>query len=181
MATLSYVETWITGPLSTSFYTRLYTPPSAPPRGAIVFVHGYIEHIGRYEQVHGDWAARGFAVFAYDQRGFGRTALDAEKSVASVYGQTGGTPERMMDVEWAVKYASRKFEGVPLFLMGHSMVCPVHLLHGSGAEIWIASGLSTQGRRHYSGLRNSYRSSTRQGNRIASVWHNRFEPICTHL
>lgn len=113
----------MTGPLSTQLYTRLYNPSVGKPRAVIVFVHGYIEHIGRYEHSHSAWASRGFAVFTYDQRGMGRTALDEQmKSPNSTYGQTGGTPERMMDVEWAVKYASKKFESIPLFLMGHSMV-----------------------------------------------------------
>lgn len=116
----SYVESWLTGPLSTSFYTRVYAPPSSLPRGALVFIHGYIEHIGRYEDVHIAWATRGIAVFAFDQRGFGRTALDELRSQNSAYGKTG-IPDRMLDVEWAIRVALEQFPGVPLFLMGHSM------------------------------------------------------------
>jgi acylglycerol lipase len=123
--TTPYVESWLTGPLSTSFYTRLYNPPSsATLRGAVVFVHGYLEHIGRYTASHAAWAARGFAVFAYDMRGFGRTALDeSAKSPGSSYGKTGGMNERMLDVEWAVQHTRELVDAsVPLFLMGHSMV-----------------------------------------------------------
>lgn len=106
------------------FYTRLYEPPiSTPLRAALVFAHGYLEHIGRYTEVHAKWAQRGIAVFAYDERGFGRTALDEKhKSPNSVYGRTGGAQERMGDIEWAVKHTRSLFDkDVPLFLMGHSM------------------------------------------------------------
>jgi acylglycerol lipase len=88
----------------------------------LVFVHGYIEHIGRYESLHTRWASKGVAVLAYDMRGFGRTALDDHRSKDSAYGLTGGATERMLDLEWALKYAKNGFPGVPLFLMGHSMV-----------------------------------------------------------
>ncbi|KAI0308462.1 Alpha/Beta hydrolase protein, partial [Amylostereum chailletii] len=121
MPSSNYAEQWILGPLETSFYTRLYMPKDVPIRAAMVFVHGYLEHIGRYETFHSAWAARGVAVFAYDERGFGRTALDEKKSAKSVYGQTGGAVERMLDVQWAIKYTRGKVERVPLFLMGHSM------------------------------------------------------------
>jgi acylglycerol lipase len=112
------------GPFATNFYTRTYRPPAATPlRAAIVFAHGYLEHISRYTDAHARWAAHGIAIFTYDQRGFGKTALDEEhRSPGSSYGRTGGAKERMSDIEWAVKLASSWFSGVPLFLMGHSMV-----------------------------------------------------------
>ena len=122
----TYTESWLSGPHSTSFYTRLYTPASSSspssPKGVLVFIHGFIEHVGRYEHAHNAWAARGFAVFAFDQRGFGRTALDAKRSKGSSYGKTSG-PERMGDVQWAVRHAKETFPDAPVFLMGHSMVC----------------------------------------------------------
>ncbi|KAJ6459412.1 lysophospholipase [Mycena vulgaris] len=113
-----FAEEWLVGAGGTSFYTRLYQPTS-PLRGALVFVHGYNEHMSRYEQFHTAWAARGFAVFTYDLRGFGRTALDTSKSPNSAYGQMGAP---LADLEWAIKHTRSLFsETTPLFLMGHSM------------------------------------------------------------
>lgn len=117
-------ESWLEGPSSTSFYTRLYTPASLsdkPPRAVIVYIHGYDEHIGRYEKFHRAWASRGFSVFTFDLRGFGRTALDeTHRSLGSVYGKMGTV---LKDVEWAVRYASKlSTQEVPVYLMGHSMV-----------------------------------------------------------
>ncbi|KAJ7767959.1 lysophospholipase [Mycena maculata] len=115
---MSFTEEWVTGAQGTPFYTRLYRPTS-PLRGVLVFVHGYNEHMSRYEPMHSAWAARGFAVFTYDLRGFGRTALDTPKSTGSAYGRMG---EPLVDLEWAIKHARSLFsQPIPLFLMGHSM------------------------------------------------------------
>ncbi|KAJ7148740.1 lysophospholipase [Mycena crocata] len=113
----SFTEEWLVGVEGTAFYTRLYRP-AGPLRSALVFVHGHDEHISRYEQMHSAWAARGFAVFAYDLRGFGRTALDTPKSPSSAYGRMGSP---LADLEWAIKHTRSLFDSVPLFLMGHSM------------------------------------------------------------
>ncbi|KAJ7430507.1 Alpha/Beta hydrolase protein [Mycena galericulata] len=113
----SFTEEWLVGIGGTSFYTRLYRQNS-PLRGALVFVHGYNEHISRYERFHSAWAARGFAVSAYDLRGFGRTALDVPKSPNSAYGQMAAP---LSDLEWAIKHTRSLFSDVPLFIIGHSM------------------------------------------------------------
>lgn len=39
-----YTEEWIANG-NTKFYTRIYSVPN--PKAAVVFVHGFIEHIGR--------------------------------------------------------------------------------------------------------------------------------------
>ena len=69
-----------------------------------------------------EWRARGFAVFAYDQRGFGRTATDPKKSPRSVYGKFTA-PRQLDDIEFFLTHARTKVqEGLPVFLFGHSMV-----------------------------------------------------------
>ncbi|KAF8161353.1 Alpha/Beta hydrolase protein [Crassisporium funariophilum] len=134
MATQPYVEAWLPGPSSTQFYTRTYSPTlPQPTKAAIVFVHGFAEHIGRYTHFHPLLAGHGIAVFTYDQRGFGLTAQDPKnKSKTSAYGKTCWK-DQMADIEWAVGHARKSFEGVPLFLMGHSM---------GGGEVL---GFATQG------------------------------------
>ena len=92
-------------------------------RLGVVAVHGFAEHIGRYAHFHPLIAARGIAVFAFDQRGFGLTGQDTtgKKSKDSAYGKTSWK-EQMGDLEWALGHAKTTFAGVPLFLYGHSMV-----------------------------------------------------------
>jgi len=116
----NFTEAWLPGPKSLSFYTRTYQPTSGSARGVVVFIHGFIEHVARYEHVHRRWADHGFVVFTFDQRGFGRTALDPKKSAGSVYGRTGDA-DQIADIAWAIRVAQEANPTVPLFLMGHSM------------------------------------------------------------
>ena len=48
--------------------------PVATPRAVIVALHGFTDHSGAFNDAAAQWAARGFAVYAYDQRGFGASA-----------------------------------------------------------------------------------------------------------
>ncbi|KAF9077212.1 Alpha/Beta hydrolase protein [Rhodocollybia butyracea] len=113
-------ERWLTGSQETRFYTRTYAP-STSPKAVIVFFHGFAEHVGRYAHIHPVFAERGVAMFTFDQRGFGRTALDTEyKSKASAWGRTGWT-DQLEDVNWAIGVAKKEFPGIPVFIMGQSM------------------------------------------------------------
>ncbi|KAI0740987.1 lysophospholipase [Earliella scabrosa] len=114
-----YAEAWIPGPGATLFYTRTYVV--SRPRAVVVFAHGFCGHCARYEWMHGVYASRDIVVFAFDQRGFGRTALDAEaKSGLALYGKTSWK-EQLSDIEWWVKHVKDQFPALPVFLMGHSM------------------------------------------------------------
>ena len=120
----TFTESWIPGPDGTSFYTRTYTAKPGPARAVVFFVHGFSGHCARYEWMHGEYAARGLTVFTFDQRGFGRTALDAEARAGTpgaLYGKTGWR-EQLGDIEWWVRYVRDQYPALPVFLMGHSMV-----------------------------------------------------------
>jgi acylglycerol lipase len=123
MSTAFYTEAWLQGPSKTQFYTRTYLPEDGQPvRAVIVFIHGFAEHVGRYTHFHPLFSKQGFAVFAIDQRGFGLTGQDVEKrSKGSAYGKTTWK-DQIGDIAWAVGHAKESFKGVPVFLMGHSMV-----------------------------------------------------------
>nr|GAT56204.1 predicted protein [Mycena chlorophos] len=117
----AYTEAWLVGPHETKFYTRTYTASPDTSKAALVWIHGFAEHVGRYTEAHPVLAAAGINVFAFDQRGFGKTALDTEnKSRSSAYGKTSGR-NQMEDVKWALSHAKETFPGLPLFLAGHSM------------------------------------------------------------
>lgn len=111
-----YVESYISGPQKTEFYTRTYA--ASPPKAVLIAVHGFNEHIGRFAHIHPSFAARGISVFAFDQRGFG---LTAKKNGG--YAKTSWK-EQLEDIEWALEQG-RGLEGckdLPVFLQGHSMV-----------------------------------------------------------
>jgi acylglycerol lipase len=86
--------------------------PDRPER-AVLLVHGWAEHSGRYEHV-GSWlAARGCAVHAYDHRGHGRSA--------GARGHARRFDELLDDLEIALSRAREETPELPLFLVGHSM------------------------------------------------------------
>lgn len=85
----------------------------AAPRRAMILVHGYAEHAGRYDAMVMHFAARGFAVHAYDQAGHGRTR-----------GPRGHVDrfERLLDeLARFVEQITADHPGLPIALVGHSM------------------------------------------------------------
>jgi len=119
MSTPPYTEAWLTSHSDTKLYTRTYK--AADTKAVLIFVHGFCEHVGRYEHAHPKWAERGITVFTYDGRGFGRSALDQQnKSKDSFYGKTSWN-DQFRDIEWAIEHVRNEFPGAPVFLMGHSM------------------------------------------------------------
>ena len=92
-------------------YCYAWLPPE--PERVLILVHGYAEHAGRYEEMAIHFAARGFAVHAYDQAGHGRTS-----------GPRGHVDrfERLLDELVAfIERARAEHPGLPIVLAGHSM------------------------------------------------------------
>ncbi|GAB1526544.1 hypothetical protein RhiTH_009711 [Rhizoctonia solani] len=127
-----YTEEWISTEDSMNLYTRRYLPSGeGAPRGkwgvsgtkaAILFVHGFIEHVGRYEHVFPRYSSAGIAILSYDQRGFGRSALDpANRSPSAKYGKTSWA-EQHSDIQQMLGVLREGVSNeIPIFLVGHSM------------------------------------------------------------
>ncbi|GAA5980555.1 hypothetical protein JCM5350_004344 [Sporobolomyces pararoseus] len=107
------------GPDGTKFYTKTWLPsPTTPTIAVVLFIHGFVEHIRRYDHVFPLYAEKGIAVFAYDQRGFGQTAFYTPKHTQ---GQTSW-PKQFSDIDFFSSQVRAQFPlPLPLFLMGHSM------------------------------------------------------------
>lgn len=118
----AYSEEWVPGPKKTSFYTRTYSlQAGVTPKAHIIFVHGFAEHIARYEHAFPVWVEHSISVFAYDQRGFGKTGLDDFRTPGSSWGKTSWD-DQMQDIEFFVEREREKLgPSIPVFLMGHSM------------------------------------------------------------
>ncbi|OSD06579.1 lysophospholipase [Trametes coccinea BRFM310] len=131
-----YTEAWLDGPEAHPFYTRTYpSSASGPPKAVLLFIHGYNDHISRHADTHAELARRGLVVFAYDMRGFGRTALDEERrSPDEAFGRTNRLVE-VRDLEWWVRHVAKAHEGLPIFLMGYSS--------GGGLALAFATRTST--------------------------------------
>jgi alpha-beta hydrolase superfamily lysophospholipase len=92
-------------------YERSWQPDH--PKAAVVIVHGYAEHSGRYQHLAAVLVARGYAVHAFDLRGHGRSA-GPQAFVRSV-------DEYTEDLAAFLERVRARANGLPLFLLGHSM------------------------------------------------------------
>jgi hypothetical protein len=84
-------------------------------------VHGFVEHIARYDDAFSLFAEHGIEVLAFDQRGFGRTAAETKS-----YGITS-LDKQLADIEFFLALEAKRAGDKKLFLFGHSMVassCP---------------------------------------------------------
>ena len=58
------------------YWRRWLPPPGALTKGIVILTHGLGEHCGRYEVVGSGLASPGFAVYALDHQGHGRSEGD---------------------------------------------------------------------------------------------------------
>ncbi len=93
-------------------YTRRWLPGEAP-RAAVLFIHGYAEHTGRYECLARQMNDHGIGVFSLDLQG---------------HGKSGGTrcdinsyKDYVDDLSAYFEDITGEFPNIPWFVMGHSM------------------------------------------------------------
>ncbi|MGX1805104.1 alpha/beta hydrolase [Nocardia sp. NPDC055321] len=87
--------------------------PDGDPRAVAVIVHGYAEHSGRYAHVAARLNEAGFAVYALDHIGHGRSA-GGKANIESLDGAAD-------NVGVLLRLATDKHPGLPRFVIGHSM------------------------------------------------------------
>lgn len=94
---------------------QLQASSSAPdnPKAAVLILHGFGEHYGRYDHVRQKLAEIGLASFIYDQRGHGRSQ--------GIRGGIMKWDEFLDDVDLAVSAAGDALGMEPTILLGHSM------------------------------------------------------------
>ena len=110
--------THATGTLQTSdglaLFSRRWVPDWRPTRLVVALVHGVHEHSGRYAPLATSLMAEGFAVWAVDLRGHGRSPGERGQVAASF-------DEYVRDAEALLDAAGEAAGDLPLVLMGHSM------------------------------------------------------------
>jgi len=90
-----------------------WTVPAEPPRAAVLLVHGYAEHCGRHGVLAQTFSETPALVFAYDQRGYGRSG--GRRAYVDAFDRYLDDLGHVLDVVRA------HVPEVPLFLFGHSM------------------------------------------------------------
>jgi acylglycerol lipase len=100
--------------------------PEGEPRAVVVLAHGASEHGGRYAWTGEQLAGRGYALYAIDHRGHGRSAGDR-----AVIDRMGNAVE---DLHTLVERAQGAHPGRPLVLLGHSMGGAVALAYTAEHE-----------------------------------------------
>ncbi|MDP9182257.1 MAG: lysophospholipase [Actinomycetota bacterium] len=106
----AHVEGTFPGAAGGSVFWQSWSPPSA--KAVVVIAHGLAEHSGRYAHVADRLNAAGYAVYALDHRGHGKTD------------GTPGNVDRLAyvraDLDSLLTQARGEHPGRPVFLLGHS-------------------------------------------------------------
>lgn len=152
--TLSPSETPAAFEHSTSYFTGSNSPqlfeqwwrPQIEPKAAMVIVHGYAEHSGRYGHVGAYLAAKGYAVGTYDLRGHGRS--DGKRTFIRQF------DEHLQDLRAFLNRVPQVIPDKPVFLFGHSLGGAIAVLYAithqptlqglllSGAALKISEDIS---------------------------------------
>ena len=95
-----------------SLYYQIWLPGDTPT-GVLLVAHGLAEHSGRYEHFAAFFAARGYAVFAIDHLGHGKSDGD-RCHIGQFSDYTDG-------VSLLLDQVHEEYPATPVFLIGHSM------------------------------------------------------------
>jgi alpha-beta hydrolase superfamily lysophospholipase len=99
-------------------FARRWLPIRGTPRAIVQIVHGVADHSGRYRRFAEILSTAGYAVYANDHRGHGRTAKDRKRfGIAGKNGWNG----MIADLKLLSDLARSEQPGVPLFLFAHSL------------------------------------------------------------
>ena len=89
---------------------RVWLPDA--PRAVVVALHGFNDYSEAFDEPGHFLAAQGIALYAFDQRGFGR---------APDHGSWPGTETLAGDAAQLIRLVAVRHPGTPLFLLGESM------------------------------------------------------------
>ena len=87
--------------------------PSSPARATLINLHGLGDHSGLYPSIAAHFPARGFAVYAYDMRGNGRSP--GQRAYLESWDDYRG------DLHAFVAKVREWEPGLPVFVLGHSL------------------------------------------------------------
>jgi acylglycerol lipase len=121
--------------------------PDGNPKAVLLVVHGWAEHSGRYSNLVNYFVPRGYALWALDHRGHGRSG--------GKRGYVNRFSDYVDDVEPFFDLVRGGHGGIPVFLVGHSLGGTIAVAYAlrhqddlaglvvSGASLMLGSSLSS--------------------------------------
>ena len=98
-------------------FTYRWAPDTGKPKACIQISHGLGEHAERYTEFAEHFTSKGFACYANDQRGHGRTAgVESRRGILG----PGGWDSVVKDLKQLTDIIKKEFPGTPVFFVGHS-------------------------------------------------------------
>jgi len=132
---MDHLEKTFKGQGGLELYYQRWRPESTP-RAVLAVVHGLGEHSGRYGNVVNWFVPKGYAVYAFDMRGHGRSP--GKRGYIESFAQVRGDVRAFLDL------VQSREPGAVLFLLGHSqggLTVLNYVLHDpSGLAGVVASG-----------------------------------------
>ncbi len=119
---MNHQEGFFQGVRNTNIYYQCWLPED-PPRAVIVIVHGLNEHSGRYMNLVAHVVPQGYAVYAFDHPGHGKS--EGVRAHVERFNDFTDT----LDIYTAMVCGWQPEN--PIFLLGHSLgglICAVYLL-----------------------------------------------------
>lgn len=111
-------ETFLSADRCTEIHYHAWLPEGTP-RAVLVLFHGMLEHSARYAEFAAALNAQGFAVYAQDHLGHGRSVHP--ENPRGHFADCGGNGFVIRDCLHMLELAHAAHPKAPLFLMGHSM------------------------------------------------------------
>lgn len=113
---------YLTGVGGVRIFWQCWLPETAA-RAVVVTAHGASEHSGRYEHVSTRLVADGYAVYAIEHRGHGRS-----EGTRALIDRLDHAVE---DLDALVTLAAAAHPDLPVFLLGHSMGATISLCYAT--------------------------------------------------
>ncbi len=82
-------------------------------KGIVIVVHGFAEHLGRYEYLIQRLNNHGYGVYRFDNRGHGNTKGER--------GHINKFEDFLIDTDTIVEMAKDDYPSLPIYMLGHSM------------------------------------------------------------
>lgn len=105
-----------------TLYSQWWKPSQAEPRAVVILLHGTAAHTGAYTPWAEYLTSQGYALFAFDMRGWGQSQGFGRRAFVRSH------DEYVDDLNPAFAEVQRAYPGKPIYLQGESLGAGVALL-----------------------------------------------------